>query len=147
MKTIKIKTFNMNSFLDTHHFFLLSKGYNAGKPLKEPCPNCFIVTANDMEHKYQLYWICYSLWKSGAYLPLLCGSVIPFLHIRDASAEIENAVRIVEANPKRLEEHTARLSRLMHTEKLLEIQLKLIDGIKVNIARRLIKGPQKEPLL
>src|SRR5688572_10585926 len=99
MKTIKIKTFKVNSSHNTNHFFILSKGYNAGKPLEKPCPNCFMVTADNEEHKHQLYWICYGLWKSGAYLPLLCGSVIPFLHIRDAEKEIETVIRNASERP------------------------------------------------
>jgi hypothetical protein len=139
MKTIKIKTFNMNSRLDSHHFFILSKGYNAGKPMDTPCPNCFIVTAENEEHKYQLFWVCYSLWKSGAYLPLLCGSVIPFLHIRDAEREIEKAVLVAHARPAEFNKQIDRLKMLIRTEKLLAMQLKLINEIKGSIAARLLR--------
>jgi hypothetical protein len=137
MKTIRIKTFNLNSQLDSHHFFILSKGYNAGKPMDKPCPNCFIVTAENEEHKYQLFWICYSLWKSGAYLPLLCGSVIPFLHIRDAEAQIEKALENVSSRRADFEKNIFQLQQLIRTEKLLGLQLKLIDEIKRSISVKL----------
>lgn len=138
MKTIKIKTYKLNSTHNTNHFFLLSKGYNAGKPLDKPCPNCFIVTCDNQQHKGKVYWICYSLWKSGTYLPLLCGSVIPFLRINDVSAEIEKAVHKLKENPKSLEATVTKFQQLMQTEKLLEVQLKLIAQIKISIARNLM---------
>jgi hypothetical protein len=139
MKTLKIKTYKLNSTHDSNHFFLLSKGYNAGKPLDKPCPNCFIVTCDNLEHKGKLYWICYSLWKCGAYLPLLCGSIIPFLHINDISAEIEKAIEAVNAKPKEFEKSVATLQQMMHTEKLLNFQLKLITEIKASVAHNLVK--------
>lgn len=139
MKTIEIKTYKLNSTHDLNHLFLLSKGYNAGKPLDKPCPNCFIVTCDNLEHKGKIYWICYSLWKSGAYLSLLCGSVIPFLHINDISAEIEKAIQKVNRKPKEFDEGVSILQQMMHTEKLLELQLKLISEIKGSISRKLWK--------
>lgn len=127
----------MKSVHDANHFFLLSKGYNAGKPLEKPCPNCFIVTAEDQHHKYQLFWICYGLWKSGGYLPLLRGSVIPFLNIRDAEAEIEKALQHARKFSAEFEKNVQRLQELIKTERLLEMQLKLIHEIKVSIGKRL----------
>lgn len=143
MKTIRIKTFNMKRAYDVNHFFILSKGYNAGKPLENPCPNCFIVLAENPEHKYQLFWVCYGLWKSGAYLPLLCGSVIPFLHIRDASAQIEKAIDNANANKCQFEKDVAQLQQLIKTERLLEFQLKLIDRIKATIGKKLVSPSSK----
>jgi hypothetical protein len=140
MKTIKIKTYKLNTATDTNHFFILSKGYNAGKPLEKPCPNCFIVTADNGEHKHRLFWICYSLWKSGSYLPLLNGSVIPFLHIREASTQIEKALQIVGERPIEFAVKVEKLKVLIHTERLLEMQLKLIGLTKASIAAKLIKG-------
>lgn len=139
MKSIRIKTHNLNLAHDNNHFFILSKGYNAGKPLDKPCPNCFIVTAENEEHKYQLFWVCYSLWKSGAYLPLLCGSVIPFLHIRDTQREIEKAVLIAQSRPAEFNKQVDKLKVLIRTENLLDMQLKLINKIKGCIAARLIR--------
>lgn len=139
MKTIKIKTHNLNFLHDTNHFFILSKGYNAGKPMDKPCPNCFIVTADNEEHKFELFWICYSLWKTGAYLPLLAGSVIPFLHIRDAEREIEKALQLVNTRKVSFEQEVARLQQMIKVERLLELQIKLIGELKGVIARKLIQ--------
>jgi len=140
MKTIRIKTHNLNFPHDTNHFFILSKGYNAGKPMDKPCPNCFIVTAENEEHKYQLFWVCYSLWMSGAYLPLLRGSVIPFLNIRDTEKEITEALNIISARRSSFDKDVSQLRQLIHTERLLEMQLKLIGEIKNLISKRLIRS-------
>ncbi len=138
MKTIRIKTHNLNFPHDTNHFFILSKGYNAGKPMDKPCPNCFIVTAENEEHKYQLFWVCYSLWKSGAYLPLLCGSVIPFIHIRDASLLIDQAYQRTTQRKSKFEKEVQQLQQLIRVERLLTKQINMIAEIKACIARQLI---------
>lgn len=139
MKTLKIKTYKSNSTHDSNQFFILSKGNHAGRPMEKPCPNCFIVTADNEQHKDQLYWICYSIWKSDAYFPLLCGSVIPFLHINDVATAIERAIQKVKVNPERFDEAVSLLQKVMRTEKLLELQLKLTSEIKGSISRKLWK--------
>lgn len=143
MKTIRIKTHNLKFPHDTNHFFILSRGYNAGKPIDKPCPNCFIVTAENEEHKYQLFWVCYSLWKSGAYLPLLCGSVIPFLHIREAEEKINVAMKSISESNEKFRASVKELQKLIRTEKLLNMQLKLINELKGAWARKLIKQVNK----
>jgi len=140
MKTLNIKTYNMNATTNNLQFYILSKGYNAGKPLDKPCPNCFVVTAETIEQRYQLFWICYSLWKSGTFLRLLCGSVIPFLHIRDASAEVERAMDWANVNRTQFDELVQKLQRLIETEKLLKVQLSLIDRLKMAMAEQLIRS-------
>lgn len=140
MESPTIKTHKLNSHYLPHQFFLLSKGYNAGKPLDEPCPNCFVITAANLEEKGKLYWICYSLWKSGTYIPLLVGSVIPFIRINDVAAEIAKAVDYVSVNQNEFDATVLKLQQLMHTEKLLGLQLKLIDGIKSSLTRRMIQN-------
>ena len=37
--------------ISKNHFFILSKGLNAGKPLTEPCPNCFVFHAETEQEK------------------------------------------------------------------------------------------------
>lgn len=133
-----IKTYKSSAAVESRHFFILSKGFNAGKPLDKPCPNCFMVTASTMEEKGKLYWICYCLWKSATYIPLLHGSVIPFLRVKDVAAEIEKAILYVNAHEKEFDHAVVRLQHLFKTEKLLSVQLKLINGIKHSITRRLI---------
>lgn len=139
MKTVQIKTYNVKSTHQVDHFFILSKGYNAGKPMEYPCPNCFIVTGDNVEHKNKLFWICYLLWKSGSYLPFLCGSVIPFLRITDAAAHIERGLQKATQNPDEFDKAVLQLQTMMHSEKLLNMQLKLINEIKASIALKIFR--------
>jgi hypothetical protein len=43
MQTLKIKTHKMKNTHAGNYLFILSKGLNAGKPLQNPCPNCFVL--------------------------------------------------------------------------------------------------------
>ena len=133
-----IKTYNMNSKPNHYSFYILSKGYNAGKPLEKPCPNCFLVSTDSEEHRANLFWVCYSLWKSGTFLPLLCGSVIPFLHIDDVRAQMSNAIEGMEFDSTRFRKTVYGLQQLIKTEALLEKQLRLIDEVKRAIAINLL---------
>jgi hypothetical protein len=71
MKTIAIKTLKMKSTPTALDFYILSEGYNSGKPMEIPCSNCFVVQAVDSQEKVKLYWIYYSIWKSGVYIPFV----------------------------------------------------------------------------
>jgi hypothetical protein len=56
MRSVQLKTFNKNFNYEGHYFFILNKGLNSGKPLKNACANCFICLADSEEEKEQLYW-------------------------------------------------------------------------------------------
>jgi hypothetical protein len=84
MNTPKIKTHKMtDEFTNQNHFFILSKGNNAGKPLHNPCPNCFVVITTNLEEREYFYWLIYGLWVGGFFRQVLTGSVIPFLRITE----------------------------------------------------------------
>jgi len=138
MQTLKIKTHRTSSAYETHHFFLLSKGYNAGKPVEKPCPHCFVVIAHSQTDKEKLFWICYCLWKSGTYLPLLVGTVIPFLPIKDVEKQINHTVSKVSAKPKEFQKLVTELQTFHKLERLLSLQLKLVTRMKSDLAYRFL---------
>ncbi len=90
MKKLKIKTHQMKNVYEGNHFFILSKGLNAGKPMEKPYPNCFVLFAKSEEEKNKLYWLCYSLWQGNFFRPFLTGSVIPFIRLGDLKTVIKN---------------------------------------------------------
>lgn len=47
MKTFRIKTHRASLTYSEPHFFILNKGLNSGKPLNNPCPNCFVCITTD----------------------------------------------------------------------------------------------------
>lgn len=79
----RVTTFSGQEKITTPHFFALSKGLNAGKPLNEPCANCFLVNVEFEQNRELFYWLCFALWKAGHFRRRLVGSVIPFLRIND----------------------------------------------------------------
>jgi len=69
---------------------------NSGKPLEEPCPNCFVLTTNCPEQRESLFYLCLSL-KVGKYFGYyLKGSVIPFICITDTRAVLKKALQNYE---------------------------------------------------
>lgn len=42
MKTFVVKTYKAGTEFEKPHFYILNKGLNSGKPLIEPCPNCYV---------------------------------------------------------------------------------------------------------
>jgi hypothetical protein len=78
-----IKTYRPQITLSDHHFFILSKGNNAGKPLDQPCPNCFVAFCSSPDDREFFYWLSYALWQAGIFRIQLIGSVIPFIRIND----------------------------------------------------------------
>jgi hypothetical protein len=138
MQTLKIKTHRMSTAYGNNHFFLLSKGHNAGKPLEKPCFNCFVVIADSQADKEKLFWICYCLWRSGKYIPLLLGSVIPFLHIKKVKKEITIAASKALAKPQEFQKLVRQLQAFHKLETHLHLQLKLVTRIKGELAYRFL---------
>lgn len=62
---MKIKTYKGKRIENQFYFFILNKGNNSGKPLLEPCANCYILIAETKEEKEFYYWLCYALWQTG----------------------------------------------------------------------------------
>lgn len=83
MQNFIIKTHRPDTLYLAEHFYILNKGLNSGKPLNEPCPNCFVVIFENTVEKDSFYWLAFSLWKSNFWHQFLVGSVIPFLRIDD----------------------------------------------------------------
>ena len=112
------------------HFFILNKGTNSGKPLSAPCPNCFVIQFQCEEEKEQIYWLSYSLWQSKAFYPLLRGSVIPFVVLRDVKSCLLDALAKVEASPTQFEKAVVALRSLEAMEKQYKQNLVLIANAK-----------------
>jgi hypothetical protein len=131
MNTPHIKTHRMTDvFTNQNHFFILSKGYNAGKPLLIPCPNCFVVITSNPEEKEYFYWLCYGLWVGGFFRQVLTGSVIPFLRISEFNQLINAARSKVELRKEALLNSLEILNKLsMHQENLVK-QIQLIKQAK-----------------
>eukprot|EP01041_Mallomonas_annulata_P028327 gene28327-50162_t len=94
-----LQSFNPAKKYAGFHFFVLNKGLNSGKPLLEPCPNCFVCSCNTLEDKENLYWIFFALWNGKRFHQLLIGSVIPFIKIKDTKNLAQESFLKTKSNP------------------------------------------------
>jgi hypothetical protein len=83
MHNLNIKTFQTDSQKSDFQLFILSKGLNSGKPLDDPCPNCFVLVCESLEELQFYKSVAYMLWKKQVFTPYLSGSVVPFIRIND----------------------------------------------------------------
>ena len=87
MPNFIIKTHRKDTTYKGNQIFILNKGFNSGKPKKEPFTNSFVIIFPSDEEAETVYWLAYSLWKAKFWHQSLYGSVIPFLRITDFKKE------------------------------------------------------------
>ena len=133
MSTYEIKTHQVGRTYSAPHFFILSKGLNSGRPMNQPCPNCFVITTAAEPTRESLYYLCLSL-KTGQYFSYyLKGSVIPFISISDAKKVIDKAI---QSNPE--QQWNIKLQKLKKIEAFeanLKQQLSAISQLKMVLLR------------
>jgi hypothetical protein len=130
----RLKTNGKNGSYSQPHFFVLSKGDNAGRPMIAPCPNCFVlILDNDLERN-RAYWICYCLWQSKQFSPFLVGSVIPFLRIREASKLLSETILRCERNRQAFSNYAGELEKIQSIERKLCFQLAKVKALKSKLA-------------
>jgi hypothetical protein len=137
MKTLKIKTHQIKNVYTENHFFILSKGLNAGKPLERPCANCFVLFAKSEEEKNQFYWLCFGLWQGDFFRPFLTGSVISFIRLDDLKTVINEALSKVNAS-----EFDKSISVMQDLEKYhlnISKQLELIRQAKKSLMYKMLR--------
>jgi hypothetical protein len=110
MFSFKLKTHKLNATYSEPHFFILNKGNHSGKPMNDPCPNCFVCICSSEEEKEMLYWLVMGLCQGRVFEQYLCGSVIPFIRIND----VKKALNWLSIN------HTAQL--VQYKKKVIAIQ-------------------------
>jgi hypothetical protein len=140
MTTPHIKTHYLkNQYLNDNHFFILSKGNNAGKPLINPCANCFVLTARNRDEKEFYFWLCYGLWVGGYFRQVLCGSVISFLRITELQCIISRGQSKVEVRREALAKAIAMLNKLSALQENFSYQLQLVKQAKQSVMHQLLK--------
>lgn len=130
MQSSKIQTYNPKKDVSQYSFFVLCKGLNSGKPLKQPCANCFILSAKNNDDKEFFYWLTYGLWQSKAYHHLLCGSVIPFIRIDEYRKYFFEKVNQARAEYEQHNKVITGLRTLEQKEKQYKENLLLIEEAK-----------------
>lgn len=91
-QNITIRTYN--GIPKPNAVYVLSRGCNSGKLLKEPCPNCYEITS-ETNRVEELSAAVHILFCSGRLRPYLHGSVIEFVrleHYRKLFLELWNNI-------------------------------------------------------
>ena len=138
MQTL-IKTHKMNRTYHGNHFFILSKGNNAGRPMDRPCPNCFVVISECPEEKQLLYWLCFGLWQCGYFQPHLCGSVIPFLRLPELKSIIRDTLAKVRQRHNEYDKAVDALNKLLQLQQTISQQLQIVNKAKNSLICKLLR--------
>jgi hypothetical protein len=137
---IQVKCHRPNRTYPTPHFFILSKGKNAGKPLQQPCPNCFVMLANNEVQRDQLYWLCFGLWQTGYFWQFLVGSVVPFIHVEDLRDTLRRFWIKMYNNPENFLKAVKALNDILTLQKNLDKQLLNIHRLKKEIIHNALRS-------
>jgi len=135
-KMNKINTYNPDQSRSPFAFYILNKGLNSGKPLEQPCPNCFTFHASTQQEKDLYYWLCFGMWKANTFHPYLRGSVIPFIIKSDLVQLIREASAKALEAPGKFNQAVEALKILEHQEQQFHRNLQLIAEAKQIIFAR-----------
>jgi len=135
----KIKCHRIGMTYDKPHFFILSKGNNAGKPLPEYCANCFVFIADDVNEKEFYFFLFYGLWQGGLFRPFITGSVIPFIRIDDLHSVVNEASQKVNTKPSDYEGVVKMMKDLDTYNALLLEKIKIIKQAKKAMMYKILR--------
>lgn len=136
IEAIIVKTHALKRTYQTPHFFILNKGLNSGKPLENPCPNCFVLEAATTQELDKYYWFAYMLWQSKFWYQFHIGSVIPFIRIGDFKKNLFVRFSNLKTSEEQHQRNLHALKHLQDREKLLRRNLKAVDDIRTAILRQ-----------
>lgn len=126
MLNYKLYTHQRGNYYECPHFFILSRGKNAGRPQYEGIPNAFVVVTRDSDELERLYWIVYALWKARRFEFIQLGSVIPFIKVGEIRNLVADKVNSIDFSSQQ----TKKRLKLLHTlRKLGENQMDLVSKI------------------
>jgi hypothetical protein len=139
MCTFQIKSYRPGFIIPDNTLYILAKGNNAGKPLDQPCPNCFALTTNSYSDKIKIYWVCHLLWQAGLFRRLLIGSVIPFIRIGELRNCIIEALQTCNSENSSFAKTVESLENIARLEQLVITHLNDLRKIKSSVARSLFQ--------
>lgn len=139
MTNFIIKTHKARTTYSKPHLFILNKGLNSGKPLKEPFTNSFVILFQHEEDCENFYFIAFSLWQTKFWHQFLIGSVIPFLRIQDFKNEFTPRAKTMMEEHEQHQKNIAALKLLEQKEKQFHENINLINEMRRVIIYRYCK--------
>lgn len=128
-----IKTHRLEKIYNKPHFYILNKGLHSGRPMNEPCPNCFVVITDTIEERESLFYLSLSLKEGRYFAYFLKGSVILFICINDTRKVLNTALQNYEKDQWQLK--VQKLMKITAYEDNLKNQLKTIAQLKIALLR------------
>ena len=138
-KTMKIHSTGVVPSEEPHTFYIIRIGLNAGKPLKQPCANCFRFTCTSAESYEFYYWLSFGLWKGKVYRPYLRGSVIEFVTKSDVSRVLQDAALKIQPQYTFYQETLQTINRYENQMHNLLHQARLFNTAKEVMIAQFLK--------
>ncbi|NGX84725.1 hypothetical protein [Aequorivita sp. KMM 9714] len=142
MSSFELKTHQVGRTYSNPHFFILNKGLNSGKPLPDPCPNCFVVITKTEIDRNNLFHLSLMLQIGGFYAYYLKGSVIPFISIDDCRNTLKNSYNSLFNDEMQLQKHINIVSAICKKEAELKKIISKIADLKVTYIQNLFSKKQ-----
>lgn len=136
MLTHQVRTYSVHRETPTIALYILNRGRNAGKPLWEPCPNCFILYVRDREELETWYWTFYAFWKHGFFHPHLCGSVIEMLRLCDLKTLMRNFIHPAFQNACISPEMVQKIKATWELEQKIRQQAQAVEDLRNSLVRQ-----------
>ena len=138
MSAFELLTFNPQKGYPVDTFYVLNRGLNSGKPLTNPCPNCFACICKNAEERCFYYWLFMLIWRGGFGKSILVGSVIPFVRKRELISLANSIINGLESR-ERLDEVFRKLEAIEEFEKKQKILLLKVQDLKIGLLRGVVK--------
>ena len=139
MIDFNITTYNSDKEYKGFQFYILNKGLNCGKPLENPCPNCFVCKLKNEEEREQFYWLLFGLWQGRAFYTSLLGSVIPYIRKNDLKDIIQNGIEKLNLNPEKVKKNISAVAKIEEQRITILKQLELIKQLKMALMFEVLK--------
>ena len=136
MLTNKVRTYSVHRPAPEQAIFILNRGHNAGKSLRDPYPNCFIIYCSNPEEVETVYWTFYALWKNGFFHPYLCGSVTEMLRFFELKKLLHNFIQPGIEKATRNPEMIHKIKSIYDLEQKQEQQSKLLSQLRAALIQK-----------
>ncbi len=135
---MKIKTYNGATAEPQEQetvFYIQSHGFNAGRPLKNPLPNCWEVRTERSAD----FEILYIVFESKILTPFFRGSVIPFIALGEYKNIISPILKNAIHENRIINEHYLQIRKIEEQMQNQDKIKKLMQELKKSLSMELYK--------